>query len=146
MDKSWKVFQSESGLCSLENRGLEERSFYRMKVFLKNFYKEDYREEGKEQGYKSFLYSIAMNLRGKDALTVRKRTAYRPDGEHDLRCENCREQKNGNSCSLGFYVGLRKFLLTWDEVLGLVITAEDRMGNDLITSLGEELEKETYWF
>lgn len=146
MDKSWKVFQSESGLCSLENRGLEERSFYRMKVFLKNFYKEEYREEGKEQGHKSFLYSIAMNLMGKDVSTGRKRASYRQDGEYDLWCENYVEQKNTKPCSLGFYVGRRKFLLTWDEVLGLVITAEDRMGNDLITSLGEELEKQTYWF
>lgn len=128
MDKSWKIFRSESGLCSLENRSLEERSFYRMKVFLKNFYKEQYREKPTEQEHRSFLFSLAMNIRGKDA-----------------KDENSKAVQQ-NSCSMDFFIGKRKFLLTWDEVYGLVITAVDVSGNDVITSLEGEIVKQNNWF
>ncbi|MDO5402417.1 MAG: hypothetical protein Q4F11_03170 [Eubacteriales bacterium] len=128
MDKSWKIFRSESGLCSLENRSLEERSFYRMKVFLKNFFKEQYREKPPEQEHRSFFFYLAMNIRGKDAK------------------DESSKAEQSNSCSMDFFIGKRKFLLTWDEVYGLVITAVDVSGNDVITSLEGEIVKQNNWF
>ena len=138
MDKSWKIFCSESGICSLENRTLEERSFYRMKVFLRNFYREQYREEKKENEtvQKSFLYTLALNLHGKDAKK-----------EVQAGINQNRDHAANNSCSLEFFVARKKFLLTWDAVLGLVITAVDTTGNDVITRLNEALvNEECSWF
>lgn len=126
MDKSWKVFRSESGICSLENRSLEERSFYRMRVFLRNLFRDQYIEENTKQEHNSFLYSLVIKLRNRGGLKVYED---RPEARY----------------SLEFYLARQKFILTWDSVLGLVLSAADTSGNEVIDKLNEVLMQEGEW-
>lgn len=121
MNNEWKIFTTEKGLYSLENNTVEERSYYRMKVFLKNYFKNRYIE--KQEKPKSFLFQLVMNLQGK-----------RAEPENKVKM-----QETEQICEA--YIDGHRMILSWNQVTGITFTVDTKDANILVKELSEALNQ-----
>ncbi len=120
MDNSWKVYVLDNGLFSLENTEMEERGFYRLKVFLKNLYKNRLAEH--ETTTKSLLYRLAKGL-------------YPKYDEKEL-------VRNAEILET-VYVDDHKLLLSWSKPQGIALIPDSPAGNYIIEEVSDQLKNST---
>ena len=116
MKNDWKFYTTHEGVSFIRNKALDEKNFYRMKIFMKNYFKDRYAENNKKQT--SLLYSIVMSVYG---------------------------EKNGNnnetpfSCRIS--IDQKKIDISWTESFGLSVEAETKEGNCVIRELFSVLKE-----
>lgn len=120
MDNSWKVYVLDNGLFSLENTEMEERGFYRLKVFLKNLYKNRLTEH--ETTTKSLLFRLAKGLSPKY-------------DEKDI-------VRNAQMLET-VYVDDHKLLLSWSKPQGIALISDSPAGNYIIEEVSDRLKNST---
>ena len=115
MRNDWKYYTTHDGISSIRNVTLDEKNYYRMKVFMKNYFKDRFTSDAKKQT--SLLYSIVMSVSG---------------------------EKNGKSIESPFLcdvsIDQHKFILSWSVTLGVSLTADTREGNYVIRELYKVLK------
>lgn len=121
MAKGWKTYVQETGLRSLENSEVEERGYFRLKIFLKNTFKERYAEEKSQT--KSFLYQLVMSLK-------MNKTKIDKNVEMDGQLDE-------------FYIDNQKLILRWNKIEGITIIPETVKGNPLITEIETMIKTST---
>ena len=116
MKNDWKFYTTHEGVSFIRNTALDEKNYYRMKIFMKNYFKDRYAENNKKQT--SLLYSIVMSVYG---------------------------EKNGNnnetpfSCRIS--IDQKKIDISWTESFGLSVEAETKEGNCVIRELFSVLKE-----
>ena len=110
MRNDWKFYTTHDGISSIRNSELDEKNYYRMKIFMKNYFKDRYADNIKKPT--SLLYSIVMNI----------------SGGSDGNIQNTPFLCNVN-------VDQRKISLAWADATGVCITAASRDGNSVIREL-----------
>ena len=40
MRNDWKLYTTQDGISSIRNTALDEKNYYRMKIFMKNYFKD----------------------------------------------------------------------------------------------------------
>lgn len=115
MTNDWMYYTTHDGISSIKNEKLDEKNFYRMKIFMKNFFKDRYMCENKKPT--SLLYSIVMSVSGE---------------KHEKAIESPFQ------CRLS--VDQNKFILSWSISSGVSLTADTREGNYVIRELYKVLK------
>ena len=110
MRNDWRLYTTHEGISSIRNSELDEKNYYRMKVFMKNYFKDRYADNIKKPT--SLIYSIVMNLsNGKD------------------------EKQPVTPFLCNVNVDHRKIALSWADVTGVCVTADSKEGNSIIREL-----------
>ena len=104
MRNDWKLYTTHEGISSIRNSELDEKNYYRMKVFLKNYFKERYADNIKKQT--SLIYSIVMSVSGN---------------------QNGKNAETPFLCNVN--VDQRKIALSWADATGVCVSADSREGN-----------------
>ena len=116
MKNDWKFYTTHEGVSFIRNKALDEKNYYRMKIFMKNYFKDRYAENNKKQT--SLLYSIVMSVYG---------------------------EKNGNNSETPFScrisIDQKKIDISWTESFGLSVEAETKEGNCVIRELFSVLKE-----
>lgn len=115
MKNDWRLYTTHEGISSIRNSELDEKNYYRMKVFMKNYFKDRYADNIKKQS--SLLYSIVMSISGEKEGKL---------PETPFLC-------NVN-------VDQRKIALSWADATGVCVTADSREGNCIIRELYKVLK------
>ena len=110
MKNDWKFYTTHEGINFIRNSFLDEKNYYRMKIFLKNYFKNRYVDNTKKQT--SLLYSIVMSVSGE-----RDRSVKGIPFSHDVTIDQ------------------RKINISWSETMGLSVTADSKEGNCVIREL-----------
>ena len=116
MKNNWKFYTTHEGISFIRNESLDEKNYFRMKIFMKNHFKNRYIERAKKQP--SLLYSIVKSVSG---------------------------EKNGNvnemlfSCELS--IDQHKIGVSWSETEGVSVVADSREGNCVIRELYNVLKE-----
>lgn len=116
MKNDWKFYTTHEGVSFIRNTALDEKNYYRMKIFMKNYFKDRYAENNPKQT--SLLYSIVMSVYGEK-----------------------NGNKNGTPFSCEISVDRRKIDISWTETTGLSVTADTREGNCVIRELFSVLKE-----
>ena len=116
MKNDWKFYTTHEGVSFIRNTALDEKNYYRMKIFMKNYFKNRYAENNPKQT--SLLYSIVMSVYGEK-----------------------NGNKNGTPFSCEISVDRRKIDISWTETTGLSVTADTREGNCVIRELFSVLKE-----
>lgn len=110
MRNDWRLYTTHEGISSVRNSELDEKNFYRMKVFMKNYFKDRYADNIKKPA--SLIYSIVMSISGdKEGKTV----------DTPFLCN--------------INVDHQKIALSWADATGVCVTADSREGNCIIREL-----------
>ena len=123
MKNDWKFYTTHEGINFIRNSFLDEKNYYRMKIFLKNYFKNRYVDNKKKQT--SLLYSIVMSVSGERDRNV-KDTQFLQD----------------------VMIDQRKISISWSETIGLSVTADSKEGNCVIRELYrvlKEHEDNEFW-
>jgi hypothetical protein len=115
MRNDWKLYTTHEGISSIRNSELDEKNYYRMKVFLKNYFKERYADNIKKQT--SLIYSIVMSVSGN---------------------QNGKNAETSFLCNVN--VDQRKIALSWADATGVCVSADSREGNCIIRELYKVLK------
>ena len=115
MRNDWKLYTTHEGISSIRNSELDEKNYYRMKVFLKNYFKERYADNIKKQT--SLIYSIVMSVSGN---------------------QNVKNAETPFLCNVN--VDQRKIALSWADTSGVCVSADSREGNCIIRELYKVLK------
>ena len=110
MRNDWRLYTTHEGISSIRNSELDEKNYYRMKVFMKNYFKERYADNIKKQT--SLIYSIVMSVAGNQS------------------------GKNAETpflCSVN--VDETKIALSWAHTTGVCVSADTKEGNCIIREL-----------
>lgn len=113
MKNNWKFYTNQEGISFIGNTELDEKNYYRMKVFMKNYFKERFMDNGKKQ--KSLIYSIVMSVYG--------------------------EKSNEEPYVCSVNIDQRKIDLSWSKMKGLCVAADNREGNCIIRELYKILKE-----
>ena len=62
MRNDWRLYTTHEGISFIRNESLDEKNYFRMKIFMKNYFKNRYIERAKKQP--SLLYSIVKSVSG----------------------------------------------------------------------------------
>lgn len=115
MRNDWRLYTTHEGISSVRNSELDEKNYYRMKVFMKNYFKDRYADNIRKPT--SLIYSIVTSISsGKNEKPV----------ETPFMC-------NVN-------VDKRKIALSWEDATGVCVTADSREGNCIIRELYKVLK------
>ncbi len=110
MENAWRLYTTHDGISSVRNSELDEKNYYRMKIFLKNYFKDRFADNVKKPT--SLIYSIVMGVS---------------------------KEKNGKLPETPFlccvHVDQRKIALSWEDATGVCVTADSREGNCVIREL-----------
>lgn len=107
MKNDWRFYTTHEGISSIRNQELDEKNYYRMKVFMKNYFKDRFADNVKKPT--SLIFSIVMNLSGGD------------------------QEETPFLCSVN--VDRQKIALSWADTTGVCVTAGSREGNVVIREL-----------
>lgn len=116
MRNDWRLYTTHEGISSIRNSELDEKNYYRMKVFMKNYFKDRYADNIRKPT--SLIYSIVMNI----------------SGERDGNLSNSPFVCNVN-------VDQRKIALSWAVATGVCVTADSIEGNCIIRELYKVLKE-----
>ena len=110
MRNAWRLYTTHEGISSIRNSELDEKNYYRMKVFMKNYFKDRYADNIRKPT--SLIYSLVMSVSGG------------------------KNEKNIDTpflCNVN--VDERKIALSWADVTGVCVTADSKDGNCVIREL-----------
>ncbi len=110
MRNDWRLYTTHEGISSIRNSELDEKNYYRMKVFMKNYFKERYADNIKKQT--SLIYSIVMSVSGN---------------------QGGKNTETPFLCNVN--VDQRKIALSWEHTTGVCVSADSREGNCIIREL-----------
>lgn len=110
MRSAWNFYTTHEGISSIRNSELDEKNYYRMKIFMKNYFKGRFADSVNKQT--SLLYSIVMSVSGE---------------------KNKKENESPFLCNMN--IDQCKIVLSWSEVTGLCIAANSKDGNSIIREL-----------
>ncbi len=63
MRNDWRLYTTHEGISSIRNPELDEKNYYRMKVFMRNYFKDRYADNIRKPT--SLIYSIVIMSSGK---------------------------------------------------------------------------------
>lgn len=110
MENAWRLYTTHDGISSVRNPELDEKNYYRMKIFLKNYFKDRFADNVKKPT--SLLYSMIMSVS---------------------------KEKNGKHPETPFlcciHVDQCRISLSWEDATGVCVTADSREGNCVIREL-----------
>ncbi len=116
MENDWRFYTTHEGINSIRNSKLDEKNYYRMKIFMKNYFRGRFAEDNKKSS--SLLFSIVMSISGGRDSEV---------SETPFLCRvNVDEQK---------------LALSWADTTGVCVTADSKEGNCVIRELYQVLKK-----
>ena len=116
MENDWRFYTTHEGINSIRNSKLDEKNYYRMKIFMKNYFRGRFAEDNKKSS--SLLFSIVMSISGGRDSEL---------SETPLLCRvNVDEQK---------------LALSWADTTGVCVTADSKEGNCVIRELYQVLKK-----
>ena len=116
MENDWRFYTTHEGINSIRNSKLDEKNYYRMKIFMKNYFRGRFAEDNKKSS--SLLFSIVMSISGGR------------DSELSETPFLCRVN-----------VDEQKLALSWADTTGVCVTADSREGNCVIRELYQVLKK-----
>ncbi len=116
MENDWRFYTTHEGINSIRNSKLDEKNYYRMKIFMKNYFRGRFAEDNKKSS--SLLFSIVMSISGGR------------DSELSETPFLCRVN-----------VDEQKLALSWANTTGVCVTADSREGNCVIRELYQVLKK-----
>lgn len=116
MQNDWRFYTTHEGISSVRNPELDEKNYYRMKIFMKNYFKDRFADNIKKPT--SLIYSLVMSV---------------------SRSQNGQSQETPFSCSVN--VDERKIALSWTDGTGVCVTADSREGNCIIRELYKVLKE-----
>lgn len=108
MNNDWRLYTTHEGISSVRNSELDEKNFYRMKIFMKNYFKGRYADIRKPT---SLIYQIVMSLSGGDD----------------------KEEATPFLCNVN--VDEKKIAVSWADKTGVCVAANSREGNCIIREL-----------
>lgn len=114
MKNDWRLYTTHEGISSIRNSELDEKNYYRMKIFMKNYFKDRFADNRRPV---SLIYSIVMNISG---------------GQEEKRADT------PFSCCVN--VDERKIALSWADTTGVCVSADTREGNCIIRELYKVLK------
>lgn len=115
MENDWRLYTTHEGISSVRNSELDEKNYYRMKIFLKNYFKERYADNIRKPN--SLLYQIVMTVSRAEKGAV----------------------ETPFLCSVN--VDEKKIALSWADATGVCVSADNREGNSVIRELYGVLKK-----
>ena len=116
MENDWRFYTTHEGINSIRNSKLDEKNYYRMKIFMKNYFRGRFAEDNKKSS--SLLFSIVMSISGGR------------DSELSETPFLCRVN-----------VDEQKLALSWADTTGVCLTADSKEGNCVIRELYQVLKK-----
>ena len=116
MENDWRFYTTHEGINSIRNSKLDEKNYYRMKIFMKNYFRGRFAEDNKKSS--SLLFSIVMSISGGR------------DSELSETPFLCRVN-----------VDEQKLALSWADTTGVCVTADYKEGNCVIRELYQVLKK-----
>lgn len=116
MENDWRFYTTHEGINSIRNSKLDEKNYYRMKIFMKNYFRGRFAEDNKKSS--SLLFSIVMSISGGR------------DSELSETPFLCRVN-----------VDEQKLALSWADTTGVCVTADSKEGNCVIRELYQVLKK-----
>ena len=117
MRSAWNFYTTHEGIRSIRNSELDEKNYYRMKIFMKNYFKGRFADGVNK--HTSLLYSIVMSVSGE---------------------KNKKENESPFLCNMN--IDQCKIVLSWSEVTGLCIAANSKDGNSIIRELYKILKED----
>lgn len=115
MKNDWKLYTTHEGISSLRNDKLDEKNYYRMKIFMKNYFKDRFSDKVRKQN--SLLFGIVMQIAG-----------------------NSEEKKQDTPFLCSVRVDQRKIALSWTDATGVCVSADTKDGNCVIRELYQVLK------
>lgn len=115
MKNDWKLYTTHDGISSIRNEELDEKNYYRMKIFMKNYFKHRFTDNVRKPN--SLIYAIVMSVSGKEGKT----------------------QNTPFLCSVN--VDERKIALSWANATGVCVSADSKDGNGIIRELYKVLKE-----
>lgn len=115
MKNDWRFYTTHEGISSVRNQELDEKNYYRMKIFMKNYFKDRFTDHVKKPT--SLIFSIVMNLSGND---------------HE-------QEETAFLCNVN--IDRQRIALSWTDATGVCITAGSREGNVVIRELYSVLKE-----
>lgn len=109
MNNDWRLYTTHEGISSVRNSELDEKNYYRMKVFLKNYFKDRFTDNIRKPT--SLIYSIVMSVSGG------------------------REEKPETPFLCNVNVDQRKIAVSWTDATGVCVSANTKEGNMVIREL-----------
>ena len=116
MENDWRFYTTHEWINSIRNSKLDEKNYYRMKIFMKNYFRGRFAEDNKKSS--SLLFSIVMSISGGR------------DSELSETPFLCRVN-----------VDEQKLALSWADTTGVCVTADSKEGNCVIRELYQVLKK-----
>ena len=116
MENDWRFYTTHEGINSIRNSKLDEKNYYRMKIFMKNYFRGRFAEDNKKSS--SLLFSIVMSISGGR------------DSELSETPFLCRVN-----------VDEQKLALSWADTTGVCVTADSKEGNCVIRELYQVMKK-----
>ncbi len=115
MENDWRLYTTHEGISLIRNPMLDEKNYYRMKIFMKNYFKDRFADNVKKTN--SLLFTIVMSLSGGNEK---------------------REQNTPFLCSVN--VDQRKIAVSWADGTGVCVSADTKDGNCVIRELYQVLK------
>ena len=115
MKNDWKFYTTHEGISSVRNSELDEKNYYRMKVFLKNYFKDRFADNSRKP--KSLLYSIVVGVSA------------------------TKEGKQETPFLCNVNVDQRKIAVSWTDSTGVCVSADTKEGNFVIRELYSVLKE-----
>lgn len=109
MNNDWRLYTTHEGISSVRNSELDEKNYYRMKIFLKNYFKERYADNIRKPT--SLIYQIVMNF------------------------SRMTEKEAATPFLCNVNVDEKKIALSWADTTGVCVAADSREGNGVIREL-----------
>ena len=109
MRNDWTLYTTYEGISSVRNPELDEKNYYRMKIFMKNYFKDRFADNVKKSS--SLIYALMMGVTGVK------------DGR----------QETPFLCNVN--VDQRKIALSWTDATGVCVSADAKDGNSVIREL-----------
>lgn len=115
MRNDWRLYTTHEGISSIRNSELDEKNYYRMKVFMKNYFKDRFADNVKKS--KSLIYTLVMGV------------------------TSAKEGKQETPFLCSVNVDQRKIELSWADATGVCVRADSKEGNVVIRELYKVLKE-----
>ena len=109
MRNDWRLYTTHEGISSIRNPELDEKNYYRMKVFMKNYFKDRFADNVKRPT--SLIYGIVMSVSA------------------------AKNEKHDTPFGCNVNVDQRKIALSWTDATGVCVSANTKEGNGVIREL-----------
>ena len=122
MRNDWKLYTTQEGISSIRNLELDEKYYYRMKIFMKKYFKDRFADNVKKTP--SLIHTLIMGVSAAKEGQI----------ETPFQCN--------------VKVDHRKIALSWTDYTGVCVSADTREGNMVIRELYgilKENEDNEFW-